>query len=149
MLRASSLFNDLRTHSYFRHVYGALLLKLRVEVVKNNSVIADKCHVAECFFDRLRGLIGRGSLAPGEAMHFPRCNSVHMWFMRFPIDVVFVRLANKSDGTEVRVISSVRENIRPWRLLPLVDLKANEALELPAGVARERNLAVGDEICFG
>lgn len=121
--------------------------RVRVQALKNQAVIADKCLVAECFLDRLRGLIGRPALRDGEGMLFPRCNSVHMWFMRFAIDVVFVRIEKGPHG-ESRRVSSVHSNVRPWKLAPLADWRANEALELPAGAASRHGLKVGDELCL-
>ena len=122
--------------------------QLQIKALKNKGIIADKCHVAECFVDRLRGLIGRRSFKRGEAMFFPRCNSVHMWFMRFSIDVVFVRSVEREDGTKIFVISSVREGARPWGLFPLMDFRATETLELPTGTVRQCALTIGDELCI-
>jgi uncharacterized membrane protein (UPF0127 family) len=111
-----------------------------VKNLKNQALVADKCVVAESFFSRLRGLIGRARLEPGEAMFFPRCNNVHMWFMRFAIDVVFL-------DERMRVLS-VRESVRAWKLLPVGDIKAAHALELSAGSVARLNLARGDELCL-
>lgn len=97
---------------------------------------------------RLRGLIGRPGLAAGEGLLFPKCNSVHMWFMRFPIDVVFIATRRNADGSLTRVVSSVHENVRPWRALPLLDWRAKDALELPAGAIRAHAIGVGDELCL-
>ncbi len=123
--------------------------QVQIKIVKNQGIIADKCHVAVRFADRLRGLIGKRSLTSGEGVFFPRCNSVHMWFMRFSIDVVFVRSERTSDGVQRYVVSSARENTQPWRLLPLADWRATETLELPAGTVRKHQLHVGDELCIG
>jgi len=124
-----------------------------VQSLKNQALIADKCHVAECFMDRLRGLIGRAGLTSGEGMLFPRCNSVHMWFMRFPIDVVFLRASAgkrraSADERQTYVVSSVHENVRPWKALPLMDLQASETLELPGGSTRRAGISAGDELCI-
>src|SRR4051812_23135593 len=118
---------------------------VRVYSLKNQAVIADKCSVAECFLDRLRGLIGRTRLEDGEGMLFPRCNDIHMWFMSIPIDVVFIRKELSADGITVNWrISSTRENVRPWKLLPLRDSRATETLELPAGTIRRLAMGAGD-----
>jgi uncharacterized membrane protein (UPF0127 family) len=122
--------------------------EVRVESLKNQALIADKCIVAECFLSRLKGLIGRSELARGEGLLLPRCNNVHMWFMSIAIDVVFLRKKEIRNGVTVYEISSVRERVRPWKLLPVGDFKASETLELPAGVVRERALSPGDELCI-
>lgn len=64
--------------------------------------------VAETFPQRVRGLIGRQSLAPGKGLLIRRCNCIHTLFMRFPIDATFF----DRRGAVVRVV----RNIPPWRL---------------------------------
>jgi uncharacterized membrane protein (UPF0127 family) len=113
-----------------------------VKSIKNQSLIADKCFVAESFLARLRGLIGRKELAPGEAMLLPGCNDIHMWFMSIPIDVVFLK--RQPDGRSV--VRSVRENLRPWRFLPARDGSADDTLELPAGSVSRLGIRPGDEL---
>jgi uncharacterized membrane protein (UPF0127 family) len=112
--------------------------------LKNQKVIADKCYEAVSFFDRLRGLIGRTSFAQGEAMFFPHCNDIHMWFMRISIDVVFV----KYEHARVYQITRVCESVKPWRVLPLRDSRASETIELPAGTIGRLDIRVGDELCI-
>lgn len=121
---------------------------VRIQSLKNQAVIADKCHVAMGYFDRLRGLIGRTALAPGEAMLFPKCNDIHMWFMSIPIDVVFVRALRVENGATVYGVSSAHENVRPWKPLPLRDGKASETIELAAGTVRRFGIQAGDELCI-
>ncbi len=74
---------------------------------------------------RNRGLLGRDSLAPGSALILAPCTSVHTWFMRFPIDVVFV--------SKVGEIKKVRPAVGPWRLAAAWNSFA--VVELPAGGA--------------
>ncbi len=123
-----------------------------VKALKNQAVIADKCHVAESFFDRLIGLIGRRALGAGEGMLFPRCNDIHMWFMSIPIDVVFLSPADPAkrapSGERVFRVSSVRRELKPWRPLPARDGRASETLELPAGAVDAYGIAEGDELCI-
>ena len=69
-----------------------------------NGIVAE---VAETFAERAKGLIGRKGLAPGEGMLIPRCNCIHTFFMRFPIDATFFDRSGK-------VVKTVR-NVRPWR----------------------------------
>lgn len=111
-----------------------------VRVVKNNKLLADKCVIADTYWVRLKGLMGRKTLVAGEGMLFPRCNSIHMWFMRTALDIVFV-------GKDGRV-SALHPNTRAWRALPLLDLRADSVIELPVGVIESVGLREGDELCF-
>jgi len=81
--------------------------------------------VAERFLDRLVGLMGRKSLPQGEGLFFPRCAAVHMLFMRFPIDAVYL-------DAEGRVKKVVR-GLKPWRLSLCPG--ADSVLEAPEGWA--------------
>ena len=121
---------------------------IRVQSLKNQALIADKCLVAECFFDRLRGLIGKTGLETGQGMLFPKCNDIHMWFMSIPIDVVFVRRERGSTGEDRWRVTSTHRTVRPWKLLPLRDGKASETLELPVGTIQRCDIRAGDELCI-
>ncbi len=121
---------------------------VRVHSLINQAVIADKCLVAECFLDRLKGLIGRSVFEPGDGMLFPKCNDIHMWFMKIPIDVLFLRPVKTDGESTVWKVSSMHENVRPWKPIPLVDWRASETLELPAGSVRTHAISAGDEICI-
>ncbi len=81
-------------------------------------------------------------------MLFPKCNNIHMWFMRIPIDVLFVSPFQGNDGKTYWRVSSAHENVRPWRALPLMDLRASDALELPSGSIRRHGILAGDELCI-
>ncbi len=124
--------------------------QIRIRSLTNQALIADKCIVAKSFWTRLRGLIGRKVLSPGEAMLFPACNDIHMWFMSIPIDVVFIRQVKPSEkgGRPGWRVSSTRSGVRPWRALPLRDGKATETLELPVGTIERCGLREGDELCI-
>ena len=123
--------------------------RIRVVSLKNQRVIADKCFVADRFFVRLRGLIGRSSLSRTEGMWFPRCSSVHTWWMSMPIDVVFLR-RSRSGRPNAWEVTSVHPSVRPWRLLPVGDWNSSDVLELAAGAAEEESLLPGDEVeCIG
>ena len=75
---------------------------MRREIV--NGVDAE---VAESAFERMRGLIGRKGLEPGTGMLITKCNCIHTFFMRFPIDATFL----DRRGNVVKVVRT----IRPWR----------------------------------
>ena len=83
------------------------------------------------------GLMFRGELPEGHGMFIEPCNSIHMFFMRFPIDAVFV-----DERSEVMAIYHA---IRPWRISS-IHWSARGVFELPAGTARQTQTSVGDTI---
>ncbi|MCZ8537261.1 DUF192 domain-containing protein [Paenisporosarcina quisquiliarum] len=89
------------------------------------------------FESRLKGLLFQKKAITKEGLLLTPCNSVHMFFMRFPIDVVFLNQTNKV----VKVVS----DLKPWRIVPPVS-GAHSALELPVGTILERDICVGDWI---
>ena len=91
----------------------------------DGTIVCERCEIPESSFGRARGLLGRDGLEPGEGMLIDRAGSVHMFFMRFPIDVVFLDRNRKVVG--------VRRELRPWRVAGV--RRAVAALELPAGAA--------------
>jgi uncharacterized membrane protein (UPF0127 family) len=102
----------------------------------DGTVLCERCECAERALPRLRGLLGRDGLAPGEGMLINPGPSVHMFFMRFPIDVVFL----DREKTVVKVV----HDLRPWRTAGA--RKAVAALELPAGTAARYGIREGDTL---
>lgn len=118
---------------------------MRLVELKSGATVADPCVVAASFSSRLVGLMGKTRLEPGEALLFPRCRSVHMWFMRISIDVVFLRGLSEGQWE----VTSLHAGLRPWRLLPVTDLRADDALEMAAGEAERRGIIPGAVLCTG
>ena len=108
----------------------------RVRRTTDGAVVCERCEIPESAFGRARGLLGRNGLEPGEGMLIDRAGSVHMFFMRFPIDVVFLDPDRKVVG--------VRHKLRPWRVAGA--RRAVAALELPAGAAAAAGVEEGDEL---
>ena len=73
-----------------------------------NKVIVPNCFKAKSFVSRFMGLMGRKQIDPNEAVLFPKCNSIHTFFMRFPIDVIMI--------SDEGVIIEIKETT-PWRML--------------------------------
>ena len=121
---------------------------IQITSLKNGARVADKCGVAESFFQRLVGLIGKKFLEVGEGLLISPCNDIHMWFMSIPIDVVFVCKQQSETGSLVLRVSSVQENLRPWRVFPVRDFKASDTLELPIGTVQRCNILTGDILCI-
>lgn len=109
----------------------AQLYRLETET---GTVVAEHVEVANTLWSRFMGLMFRSELPAGHGLAIRPCNSIHMFFMRFALDVVFV----DGDGRVVRVV----ESIRPWRASSLVR-GAKAAIELPAGTAARSGIAAG------
>jgi uncharacterized protein len=98
------------------------------------TVVCERCEIADRYFARMRGLLGRKGLEPGGGMLLTPEPSVHMFFMRFPLDVVFLDRDHKVVG--------VRHELRPWRVAGAKGAYAT--LELPAGAAAAAGVVKGD-----
>jgi uncharacterized protein len=101
-------------------------------------VVCEHCEIPESAFGRARGLLGRDGLEPGEGMLIDRAGSVHMFFMRFPIDVVFL--------SRDRTVVGVAHRLAPWRVAGARHAVAS--LELPAGRAAEVGVEEGHRLVF-
>jgi uncharacterized protein len=100
-----------------------------------------RLEVADSWLGRLRGLMFRPALADGSGLYLPGTNSVHMMFMRFPIDALFLG-APRGDGAQPVV--ALRPALRPWTGVVWWVRGARGAVELPAGTLARAALAPGD-----
>jgi uncharacterized protein len=91
----------------------------------DGTVLSDRCHLAYSPLTRLRGLLGRSGLEPGESMLFRPAGSIHMMFMRFAIDAVFC--------DRDLVVLKVVPGLRPWRMASQRGAKV--VVELAEGAA--------------
>ena len=108
-------------------------------------MLAEHLEVAASLWGRFMGLMGRPSLPTGHALFIDGTNGIHMFFMRFPIDAVFVGQAT-GDGT--RAVLSVHRSVRPWvGMIPLVRGAAG-VLELPVGAIDASGTQPGDTLRF-
>lgn len=123
-------------------------MRLVVERVDQNegddrAVPLWTAEVAGSFMARFRGLMGRASLNDGHGLYLPGTNSIHMLFMRFPIDCVFLG-PSEADGRQ-RVVD-VRANLRPWTGVVWWVRGAHGTLEVAAGAAAGAGVRAGDYV---
>jgi uncharacterized membrane protein (UPF0127 family) len=104
-----------------------------------NTVLAENAVLADTVFKRIKGLIGRKEFVKGEALILKPCNSIHTFFMKFPIDIIFLD-KNK------RVIKTIT-CLKPFRLTPIY-FKANLAIELPCGTIQTTFTEPADYLSF-
>ncbi len=112
---------------------------LRVENRTRETVLGTRIRLADDLLGRLRGFLLRPAPEPGEGILLSPCQGVHMFGMRYPLDVVFI----DDEGQIVRIY----ESLRPWRWTA-VDRSASHALELPPGTVRATATRVGDALSW-
>lgn len=112
--------------------------RMRVVNVSRGTVLATHLKVANTGAKRNKGLLGRKELGAGEGLWIVPCESVHTFFMKFAIDLVYLDRKNQ--------IVKVRNNVRPWRISAC--LPAHSVLELPSGTALASQSRKGDRIEF-
>lgn len=100
------------------------------------TTVCERCVVAGTPLRRLRGLLGRDGLEPGEGLLIKPTHAIHMWFMRFSIDAVFI----DEDGVVLRVA----EHLHPWGTA--AKRGARCVVELGAGECARRGLKTGDRL---
>lgn len=108
---------------------------MKVFNTTRGSVLMAHGQVANSFLARGIGLLGHKNLAVGEGLIIIPNSSVHCFFMRFPIDVVFVSKSNR--------IVHIYHTMKPWRASKIVK-DAHYVIEVEAGVAAKTNTQVGD-----
>ena len=108
---------------------------------KTGTVLAEALEVPRTMFGRGLGLMFRRSLPAGRGMWIVPCNGIHMMFMNFPIDAVFL-----DHGDRVKRV--YRRLPRWWGIVPL-EWGAHSVLELPPGSTDGMDLQKGDRILIG
>ena len=110
---------------------------VRVENVTRGTVLGDRIRVARSTLDRTVGLLRTPTLAQGEGLWIERSPSIHMFFMPYAIDAVFVA----DDGR----VTKIAADLKPWRVVWWAR-GARDCLELPVGAAAASGTQVGDRL---
>ena len=104
---------------------------------RDGQILVPHLEVAKTFVQRAKGLLGRRELPAGRALWIQTSNSVHTFFMKFPIDLIFL-------DRELRVVKT-HANVPAGRLtLPL--WSATSVVELPAGFLASVNVQPGERL---
>lgn len=106
--------------------------------IAGKGVVAEDVRPAHNVVARTRGLMLRAGLSEGEALDIRPCGSIHMMFMRFPIDAVFYNKEHR--------VTKVAQNVRPWTGLAMGGKGAHGVIEMRAGTAA--NVQPGDLLEF-
>ena len=105
----------------------------------DGAVVCERCVLADNPWTRLKGLLGRRALDDGEGLLIRPTGSIHMFFMRFPIDAVFL-------DRELRILE-IAPDLKPWRIA--AKRGAKQVLEIAAGEAHRRGLEPGALLVLG
>lgn len=112
---------------------------VRVVNARSNRELGSQIGMADRWLLRLRGMLARPLLRPGEGLLLTPCSSVHMYGMRFPLDVAFL----DKEGAVVAIYPSLPPGSRPrWHR------NAAHALELPSGALAESGTGLGDVLVW-
>ena len=111
-------------------------------ITRNNdsAIICARCQIADNILTRVRGLLGRDGLAEDEGLLIVPCPSIHMFGMKFSLDVVFISKEN--------VVVDFVENIAPGKhyVAKKTHGKAHSALELSVGTIARHNIEIGQTL---
>ena len=110
---------------------------MRICNARNGRELSENVGVADLVWQRMKGLLGRDRLDPGESLWIKPCKSIHTIGMRFPIDVLFLDKRN--------VVVAAREKLPPNRITRLY-LRAVSVLELPGGTLAAADTRAGDRL---
>ena len=110
---------------------------MKARNVRNGKELSNNVDVSDTLFKRMKGLLGKSEMQNGESLWIKPCMSIHTFWMKFPIDVIFLNKKN-------HVVATIK-NLKPNRLTRLYP-KAVSVLELPAGTIEATSTEIGDEI---
>lgn len=113
---------------------------MKLRNVANSEILFENLVRAESVVARTVGLLGKHELSNKEALFIRRCNAIHTCFMKFSIDCVFL----DKKGT----IRKIYHDVKPWRFAGPV-WGATDVIEMAAGMAKIKNLNVGDTVECG
>jgi uncharacterized protein len=118
-------------------------MTLRVRNDTRSTTLGGAVEVASGFVGLFFGLMGRRSLDADAGLWMPGGNGIHMMFMKFPIDAVFLGAPDAGSG---RPVVGVRKALRPWTGIVWYVRGAHGVLELPVGTISATSTAVGDRV---
>lgn len=113
------------------------MAKLYRKKNQEKELLLDQLDLAESFFSRGKGLLGRQALSSQQGLLIKPCNNIHTFFMKFAIDCIFI--------TKNMQIKKIVSNVKPNRIVGPF-WKAHSVIETKAGFAEENKLSIGDHL---
>lgn len=108
---------------------------LKIKNTRTNEILVERMYKADTIFTKMKGLLGRKDMSFDEGMLICGARQIHMFFMKFAIDVIFL-------DKNFRIIKIYRR-FKPFRISGYF-LKAKYVLELKSGILDEKDTQVGD-----
>jgi uncharacterized protein len=120
----------------FQSNLNSKIFKAKIE---EGPLLGQEITLASNWRSRLKGLLGTKKLPPGKGMLIVPCQSIHMFFMSIPLDIIFL--------DKTGIVVGIIHKIKPWRISRYYS-QAYGVLEMPAGTCKKANLEKGDLIVF-
>ena len=122
--------------SFLQPLVGQDVARQTIVNARSGKVVADRLMTAFDSESRRKGLLAHTSLPPSTAMIIAPTNAIHTFFMKFPIDIVFVSKGGR--------VLKIRSTVPAWRMT--ASLRAYAVLELAAGALASSDTKVGDQL---
>jgi len=110
--------------------------RYKVRNATSDTILGTSVEIAGTSRARVKGLLGRSGLGPGEGLWIVPCESVHTFFMRFSIDLVYLDRKHR--------VRKVRSAVGPWRISACFG--AHSILELPVGTVAATRTKKWDQL---
>lgn len=123
----------------YRLLVVAVVMHFSLKRKGDDLLVAKNCVLANTAWSRMKGLLAHKKMESNEALVIEPCNSVHTFFMRFPIDVFFL--------DQHWHVLGIAHSLKPWRLSKIF-FSAKRVVEMQAGTAHRLALKKGDELCL-
>lgn len=107
-------------------------------IKKNDEIIFTNARWAGNPYLKMKGLLGRQTIHAEEALIFPKAPSIHTYFMKFSIDIVFLDASKKVVG--------FFERMKPNRIVPFV--KSRYTIEMPENAIQSKKISLGDQLIW-
>ena len=115
------------------------MTRFQVKNSTRNTLLASEAEAADSFMQRFKGLMGVTDFPMGRGLHIVPCTSIHTFFMKLPIDALFL-------DRELLVLD-IYHALKPWRMSRFHPT-AHSVLELPSGTALSSGTSAGDRLVF-
>jgi uncharacterized protein len=117
---------------------GAAMMK-KLVIQDSGELLAGRVRSAQTFMQRLRGLMFTKALEPGAGLHLQPCRSIHTFFMRYAIDVIYLNAESRIVALDLEMPPGRLGSLHPGTV---------SVVELPAGSLRQAQLKVGQTVHF-